>query len=249
MWKEIRASFFTIVFIFLGIALYTKLFGPLPLSVNSISTTKTDLFTVDGTGEVTAIPDTALISFGVTKTASTVEDAKNQVNGIINKITADIKQLGVDVKNIQTTDYSVNPQYTYYGDQQNVVGYTVSAQVEAKLSPIDKANNAIDAATKDGANQVGDVQFILDDQEQKSLENQARKLAIADAKEKAASISRAADIQLGRIINVQENTEAPRPLPMMAGALKADNAQSIPTQLSPGQNKISITVTLSYETY
>src|SRR5438105_4344764 len=133
MWKYLWIPFFTVLFIFLGMSLYVKFLGPIPFSVTSTTTTKTDLFTVDGTGEVTAIPDTAMISFGVSKTSSTVEDAKNQVNSIINQITNDIKQLGVNVKNIQTTDYSVNPEYNYNTDQQKITGYTVNAQIEAKL--------------------------------------------------------------------------------------------------------------------
>lgn len=249
MLKDLKIPFFTVLFIFLGLSLYIRLFGPIPFYVNNITTTKDTLFTVDGKGEVSVVPDTALISFGVTKNSATVEDAKNQVNSIINKITDDLKQLGLNVKDIKNTNYSVNPEYDYNGGQQIPRGYSVTAQVEAKITPIDKANNAIDIATKDGANNVGGVQFGVDDQKQKDLEDQARKLAISDAKGKAQSISSAAGIQLGRIVNVQENSEAPHPVMMMANAKSADSGAGEPTQLNPGENKISLTVTLSYETY
>src|SRR5258708_2234429 len=172
MLKDLRTPFFTILFIFLGLSLYTKFLGPIPFYVNNITTTKNDLFTVGGKREVSAIPDTAMISFGVNKTSSTVEDAKNQVNTIINKITDDLKQLGVDSKNITTTNYSVNPNYDYISGQQKPQGYTVDAQIEVKVTPIDKANDAIDTATKDGATQVGGAQFVVDDQKQKNLETQ-----------------------------------------------------------------------------
>src|SRR5437868_3423259 len=109
MLKDLKIPFFTVLFIFLGLGLYVKLFCPIPFYVNNITTTKNDLITVDGKGEINAIPDTVMISFTVNKTSSTVEDAKNQVNTIINKITDDLKNLGIDIKNIQTTNYSVNP--------------------------------------------------------------------------------------------------------------------------------------------
>src|SRR5205807_2496709 len=127
MLKDLRIPFFTVLFIFLGLGFYTRFLGPIPFYVNNITTTKNDLFTVDGKGEVSVIPDTATITLGVNKTSSTVEDAKNQVNTIINKITGDLKQLDIDVKNIQTTNYSVNPEYDYNGNQQNIKGYTVDA--------------------------------------------------------------------------------------------------------------------------
>src|SRR4051812_34923630 len=102
MLRELKVPFFTILFIFLGFFLFTKIFGPLPFSVNSVTTTKANLFTVDGTGEATAVPDTALATLGVNKQAPTVESAQKEVNQIINKITDDLKGLGIEAKNIKT---------------------------------------------------------------------------------------------------------------------------------------------------
>ncbi len=251
MFRELKIPFFTIIFLFLGFFLFTKLFGPIPFSVNSITTTKTNLFTVQGTGEATAVPDTALLNFGVNKQAATVESAKNEVNKIINKITDDLKRLGVKETNIKTTNFSVNPNYDYSFGNQLLKGYTVDANIEVKITPIEKANQAIDIATKDGATQVGGIQFTLDDDKQKTLENQARKEAIKQAKEKAESISHEAGIRLGRIVDVQENGGGyPEPI-YRAIAMSADKAPvaNPPTELSPGENKITLTVTLSYETY
>lgn len=222
----------------------------MPFSVNSIQTTKDTLFTVSGTGEATAVPDTAMVSLGVTKTASTVEEAQNQVNETINTITKDLKQLGIEEKDIKTSNYNVNPNYDYTSGKNTVTGYTVNANLDVKVKDIEKANKAVDAATKDGANQIGNVQFVLNDEKKKELENQARKKAIDEAKEKAKSISDAAGIKLGKIINIQESGENPTIYPMAeARALDMKSAGGEPTQLNPGENKVSITVSLSYETY
>lgn len=251
MLKELKIPFFTVLFIFLGILLFIKLNGPIPFSVNSITTTKETLFTVDGTGEATAVPDTALINFGVNKQAATVESAKNEVNQIINKITEDIKRLGVNVNDIKTVNYSVYPNYDYANGRQRITGYSVNADIQVKMKPIDKANNAVDIATQDGATNVSAIQFVLDDNKQKEVEQQARKEAIKNAKEKAAELSQEAGIRLGRIVQVTENPQQnPRPYPM-SNLKVADSAGAgaPPTELNPGKNKVSIQVTLSYETY
>jgi uncharacterized protein YggE len=250
MWRDLKIPFFTVLFVFLGLFVFTKIFGPIPFFVNSVTTTKDALFTVQGEGEVSAIPDTALISFGVTKTAPTVVTAQNQVNTIINKITMDLKNLGVKEKDIKTVNYSVNPNYDYIGDTQRITGYIVNADIQVRMKPIDKANNAVDIATKDGATNVGGVQFVIDEQKQKDLENQVREKAVANAKDKAKSISKTAGIRLGRIIDVKENSQAaiPRPYMMKASADKGTAAE-LATQLNPGENKINLTVTLSYETF
>ncbi len=244
--QSIKTPLLTITFIFLGLFLYTKSFGPIPFSVNSIQTTKTNLFSVSGTGKTTGIPDTAQILVGVTKSASTVASAQNQANVAANKIIEDLKKLGIDDKNIKITNYSVNPNYDFGGGRQNIAGYTVTQTLEINVTPIDIANKAIDIATLDGANLVGGVTFTFNDKTKKYLENKARTEAVGMAKEKAESLSRATGIRLGRIVDVQEsNGFEPRPVVMMAQGSEAKLAD---TQLQPGENSITITITLSYET-
>lgn len=243
--QSIRSPLLTILFIFLGLFIYTKLFGPIPFSVNSIQTTKTNLFSVSGTGKTTGIPDIAALSIGVTKTSSTVTSAQDQANALANKIIEDLKKLGVPEKNIKTTNYSVNPNYDFNGGGQNITGYTVTQTLEVNVTPIDIANKAIAAATADGANLVGGINFTFSDKTKKALEDKARAEAVKMAKEKAESLNKATGIRLGRIVDVQESGNfEPRPI-MMMGALEAKSSD---TQLQPGENSITINVTLSYET-
>ena len=57
--RELKTSLLTAFGILLVFFLYTKFAGPVPFSVNSIQTTKTNLFSVSGEGKATGIPDTA----------------------------------------------------------------------------------------------------------------------------------------------------------------------------------------------
>ncbi|MBI4080667.1 MAG: SIMPL domain-containing protein [Candidatus Levybacteria bacterium] len=249
-WSSIKGPLVTVLFIFIFFYVFTRLFGPIPLSINSVTTTKTDLFTVDGTGEATAVPDTARFSIGVTKTASTVQDAQNQVNQIVNAVTQELKQLGVEEKNIKTTNYSVNPEYDYSQGRQTARGYNVTQNIDIEVKPIEKANQALDIATGKGANQVGGITFTLDDEAKEKLEEKARGQAIEKAKKKAQTISNLAGIRLGRIINVNESPSS-YPIPLYEGrSLATDQVQKAepPTELQPGENTIRVTVNISYET-
>src|SRR5690349_15042841 len=105
--KELKIPFFTLLFFFIFLFLFLKVFGPLPFFVNGVQTTKTDLFHTDGTGKVNAVPNTAQLSFSVTKTAQTTTDAQNQTNTTINTIMTALKNLDIETKDIQTTNYSV----------------------------------------------------------------------------------------------------------------------------------------------
>ena len=243
--QSIKTPLLTILFIFLGLFIYTKSVGPIPFSVNSITTTKTNLFSITGVGKATGIPDTAQISVGVTKTASTVASAQEQTNTTTNKIIEDLKKLGIEEKNIKTINYSVNPNYDFGGGRQNITGYTVTQTLEVNISPIDIANKTIDAATLDGANLLGGVSFTFDDKTRKELEEKAREEAVKTAKEKAENLAKATGIRLGRIVDVQESTGF-EPRPIMMQALEAEKTEN--TQLQPGENSITINITLSYET-
>jgi len=248
MFRELRTPFFTVLFILILVYVFAKLFGPLPLSINSITTTKTDMFTASGEGEATAIPDTTTFTVGVTKNAPTVEAAKEQVNKAANAIIAEMKRLGVEEKNIKTTNVSVNPEYDYANGTQTPKGFTVSQNLEVKTSPIEKANKALDAATTNGANVVSGVSFTIDDTEREKLEAKARGEAIKKAKSKAQSIAQAAGVRLGRIINVQESSTPQQPPMLMDSRSAVENKVSEPTNLQPGENTVRVTIILFYET-
>lgn len=234
-------TFFVVLF------LYTKLAGSIPFSVTSTTTTKTDLFTVQGQGKVSAIPDMAQITLGITISRPTVTAAQDEANTIINKIGQDLKKLGIEDKNIKTINYNVNPDYDYSGTKPKITGYTVTTNLEVKTKKLEKINEVIDTATQDGANLVGGLDLTFDEEKQKELKSQARKEAVEEAKVKANELAQAAGIKLGRIVNVQEQATFPweRPVPLMLE--RAVTAPSEATQIQPGESEIQVTVTLNYE--
>jgi uncharacterized protein YggE len=103
----------------------------------------------------------------------------------------------------------------------------------------------VDAATASGANTSSAVQFVLDEDKQTEAENKARTEAVKKAKEKAQGLAKAAGIKLGRIINITEN-DAGRPIPL-ANSTAGDVALK-ETNITPGQNNIEVTVTVTYQT-
>ncbi|MEK9178684.1 MAG: SIMPL domain-containing protein [Patescibacteria group bacterium] len=245
--KAWKAPFLTVVFVFLGLFLYAKIADPIPFSLTSVQTTQSNLFQVQGTGEAAGVPKTASFQVGVTKTANTPDSAQDQTNESANQIISELKKLGISEKNIKTTDYSVNPQYRFpqVGESQQISGYTVTQTLEVKVEDVDLASRAIDISVTNGANLVSGLSFVLTDEEKLNLENEARKEAIDKAKLKAESIAKISGIRLGRIINIEENFGGV-PIPLRAqGAIEEHKVQ---TEILPGESKVTVTVTLFYET-
>lgn len=230
-----------VILVLAAVFAYGK-FGP-GLPISSVVTQKQDFFTVSGEGKVTVVPDTAMVNLGINSSGPSVKTAQADANGVINKVSDALKKLGIDAKDIKTSNYSIYPQY----DLNKVNGYQVNISLSVTVRQLDKINDVIDSATGNGANMVGGVQLTVDENKQKELQQQARELAVKDAKQKADSLSRAAGLSLGRIVNVVEGgIFEPRPMPMMmaAGLAKEDTG----TQIQPGSTDITSSVTLYYET-
>ncbi|MBI5448738.1 SIMPL domain-containing protein [Candidatus Gottesmanbacteria bacterium] len=233
-----------VLLFFVALFTYTKFAGPIPFSITSTTTTKSDTFTVSGEGKVVVVPDSAVVHAGVQTTAGTAKLAQEQLNKAANAVTQAVKKLGIDTTDIKTTNYSVYPITDYQDKQQRITGYQASSSLTIKVRDMDKTNSVIDAATGAGANQVGGVVFEVADKSK--AENEAREKAVSEAKKKASDAARIAGFRLGRIVNYSEGYNgAPRPMPIMAKAESADTG--VPTQIEPGSSEITVSVTLFYE--
>lgn len=229
---------------FVALFIYNRFFGPLPFSVTSVSTQKSDTFNVSGEGKVSVPPDIVLINAGVQVQAATVKAAQDQLNSNINQVSQALKQLGIDEKDIQTSNYSIYPTYDYTSGSQRITGYSANSNLFIKVREMDKANSVIDAATANGANQVSGIVFEVDDKTK--AENEARELAVSQAKKKAENAAKIAGFQLGRIVNYSESFgDFPGPIALRAQGSVASEAPA--TSIEPGSNEITVTVTLSYE--
>lgn len=234
-----------VVVFFIGLFVYTKLAGPMPFSVSSVVTTKSDTFTVSGEGKTTVVPDIAVVSAGVQAQGASVKKVQQELNSKINKVTESIKKLGIDARDIRTANYNLSPMYDYKSGTQKITGYQANSTITVKVRNIDRANDVVDSATANGANEVGGISFDVEDKTK--AENEARTQAVEAAKKKAEAAAKTAGFSLGRVINYSENDgTAPRPVLMMAKSEGARDAGA-PTQIEPGSSEISVTVSLSYE--
>ncbi len=210
------------------------------IPISSVVTQKQTDFTVTGTGKVTTIPDTAIISLGVQITKPTIKSAKDEANTIVNKTLETLKKLGIESKDIKTENYSIYPNYDWTNGKNRITGYNVSQNLVVTVRDLDKINDVIDQTTALGLNTVGNINLTVNEDKLKELQQEARAEAVKEAKTKAESLSSAASMTLGRIINITESEPfLPRPFMM---------AEKTDTNIQPGSTDITSTVVLTYET-
>lgn len=205
------------------------------------------VITVTGTGEAASAPDLAILSIGVESEGATAADALKKNAAQMNATIAQLKKSGVADKDMQTQNLSVSPRYNY--DDQNrgqppkITGYVASNMLTVKLRDIEKAGGVIDSAVADGANSLGSLSFGFAEPEK--LMNEARKDAIADAKARAELYAGAAGVTLGPLLQIQDGSAGPPPMPYMYDRAVAQEAKATP--IAVGESTVSASVTLIYE--
>ncbi len=244
-------TFIIVVVASLGLSAVMLIRKPIDLSVRQITTQKDSMFRVSDSGKVFVKPDTAEVTLAVIKEGKKVADVQKDLNQANSAVLKALKDLGIDDTYIKTVNYSITPNYRYVPTTGKSIidGYRAEARLAVKVKDFDKVNKVIDAATSAGANEVGTVNFTVDARDE--FVAQARAEAIQKAKAKAKVIADETGMQLGKIVDIQisENDGAPIS-PMYGGGYGGamDIKASAPTEISVGENAISVTVTLVYET-
>ncbi len=212
---------------------------------------------VSGEGEAFAPPDIATFTFSVSADAKTVGGAQDTVTTKTDSILEALKALGIEEKDIRTSDYSVYPKYTYEPiactmsycppSRQIPDGYTVTHSISVKIRNTADAGQALSVAGARGATNISSLAFSIDDPD--SLMNEARDEAVNEARDKAKTLAKSLGVRLGRVVDFSDNTWSPGIYPTYLGGEAmgmggdAVKAVSVPT----GENKITSSVTITYE--
>jgi uncharacterized protein YggE len=200
-----------------------------------------------GVGLVKGTPDTLRVVLGVETRSPSAKDALAANNDKANALISTLKDKGVQAKDIQTSQLSINPTYDDKG--QRITGYQVNNQVTATLHDIAAAGGLIDAA----AGAVGDavrvqsMGFSIDDDS--ALKAEARTQAVHLAQLQAEQMAKAAGVKLGgiRLISeVPENSAVPV-YDRYAGAPQKAAAGAAPAPVEPGQQELSLTVDVVWD--
>ncbi len=143
--------------------------------------------TVEGQGMVKAKPDIVVLTLGVVTENENVKTAQQENAVRSNNVIAALKALGIEEKNIETTSYTMYPQYEYVDGKPQPRGYRVEHMLQVTVLNVQQAGQVYDAAVQNGANIARNLVFKVSDPTPYS--NQALTIAIKNAQEKAKIIA------------------------------------------------------------
>lgn len=219
---------------------------------------------VTGDGDAYAKPDMATLDFSIQAENKDQKIAADNVNTSMKKMIEALKAGGISESDIKTTNYSLNPQYDYMQmpceptkglsgigcipGKQVLRAYQVNQRITISIKGdnFNKVATYVDIVTKNGATDIGQLDFKVEKPEK--LQAEAREVAIKEAKKKAEVLADQLGVELVRITGFYEGGSMPEyngraalmnaKMDMVAGA-----APTIPT----GQNQFKSNVTITYE--
>lgn len=198
------------------------------------------LITVSAAGYAYAEPDRATVSAGVAAEADTAAAALSANTELMQKVVAGLKESGIDAKDIQTSNFNVEPRYSNprEGAPPTIDGYRVSNQVTVLVRDLKALGGLLDKLVSLGANQVSGLSFEVSKAE--TLKDEARKEAVANARRRAELLAAAAGAEIGEVVTIAEDVGYGGPRPM---AMRAAKAESVPIEAGTETLEARVTVT------
>lgn len=198
------------------------------------------------TGEVTRVPDLAVITAGVVSRASTATAALQDNAQRMDRVITALKSAGLADRDVQTSSINLNPEYKYVENQApQLVGYTASNSVTIRFRDIRSSGKILDALVAQGANQINGPNLTIDKPE--AALDEARAQAIANGRARAELYARGLGLRIVRVVAVSESggyavPPAPPPVPMMMARGERDS-----TSIQPGEQKLQVSVSMTFE--
>jgi uncharacterized protein YggE len=200
---------------------------------------------VPGIGRVSVQPDIATLRLGVLVVRQTAAAARESAAATMTAVLEAISAKGVAKRDLRTALLSLNPVTDYSPETgPRVTGYQAANSVSVTVRDLAQAGALIDAALAAGATSMDGLDFSVDDPS--AAEEQARQLAMADAKRRAQTIATASGVTLGAVVGVQEGDRGGAPVPYPMARAMAFKAEAADTPVEAGSQEIVVSVSVAY---
>ena len=201
---------------------------------------------INATGEVTRVPDLAIISAGVVTRSASASSAIQQAATRMARVREALRQAGIADRDIQTSNISLSPNYVYAKDQPpRISGYSASNQVTVRFRDIANTGKVLDALVAEGANQISGPNLTVEKPE--TGLDEARVKAVAIARARADLYARSLGLRVVRVVSVSESGGYAPPPPMPPMVMMAERSQAADTRIDPGEQKLQVNVAMTFE--
>ena len=212
---------------------------------------KPGTITVSATGAADVAPDMAILDLSVQKEGKTAREALDLNNAAMGEVLSALKDGGIEERDLQTSNFNIQPRYFYPKStsgqppkQPQIVGYIVSNSLTVRIRDLKRVGKILDTSVSLGVNNGGNIRFSTENPE--PTVEAARKSAMARAVAKATTLTAAANVKLGRILEISEQNRG-RPRVRSMARMESNMAADAAVPIATGENSYSVTVTVRWE--
>ena len=202
------------------------------------------LVTVTGTGTAAVDVDSVAVGLGVRETGADALETQRAANLKMNAVIDAIEALNIQQITLQTEGIEIYAVYDYTQSPEQLAGYNATTRLAIALGETDAAGAVIDAAFEAGANLLEYVQFQASDSS--AAREEALRLAVADAQNKAQVIAEASGMTLSSVRTITE-TDPGIPTSGIAARAESKDFADASTRLLPSAQTVTAAVTVVYE--
>ncbi|WP_255197920.1 SIMPL domain-containing protein [Halorarius litoreus] len=200
---------------------------------------------VGASGSAEGTPDQAVLSVAVLATASSADEARQQVATDVERMRAALREAGVDDDQVRTAYFNIGPDYRYDPEtgEQEVTRYRAVHAFEITLDDIESAGAIIDVAVENGASQVNNVRFGLSEERQAELRAEALTDAMANADANAQTLADASDLD---VVGVHSVSTSDVSYPRYFESAAVGDGGGASTVIESGPVTVTATVQVTY---
>ena len=204
---------------------------------------------VSGEGIVKVKPDIAYITLGVKTKDQNPQQAQVENTKKMNKVMKILKELGIDEKDIQTSQYSIYPEYRYIEEtgERKEDGYIVNHLLRVTVRDIQKLGVVLDKTLIQGVNVSHGIEFGVANEEKYYQE--ALQEAIENAQGKAQAIGQSLSIKIDKPYTIIERSTGGSSIQYMDRSIKMNAVEesSTSTPIGIGELDIRANVQVMYQ--
>ncbi len=199
---------------------------------------------VSGEGKIKTRPDQVLINIAIETKGAIASQVKRDNDIAVEKVLQFIRKMKIPTEDVMTQNVSLYSNYDYEKKKHNFVAtQAISIQLKDLSQYAELSAGLVDA----GVNRIDNVEFKSS--KLKSLQSEARKMAIKDARGKADDYVSALGQKIGKAILVNDNSQANYPMPMYKNMMQTSMGAADQTQaetLAIGEIEIIANVSVCF---
>ncbi len=202
---------------------------------------------VSSTGEVTLEPDIATFSIQVSEKGETTKEAQRAANEKMGVLLSVLRANGTAEKDLKTTAITLRPSYIWVENKQVLEAQVAAQTLSVTVRDLAKLGTIIDELAT--VSNISLNSIVLDKEDKREGMEEARRLAVANARAKADLYAREAGMEVSNVVTISEYSSVSNPYNprMKVMAMASEAAYDMATEIPAGTLTLTATLSVIYE--